>query len=109
MIWEYLVLKGVAYNMSKVACGGKAFRYDGEEFAIVFSNRQKEEVLLALEAVRESIASQSVVVYDSKKDTYKSVSVTISIGAGLSHSERLAQDVIKQADLLLYKAKKKRS
>jgi diguanylate cyclase (GGDEF)-like protein len=102
-----LVLKSVAYNMSKVACGGKAFRYGGEEFAIVFSNRQKEEVLLALEAVRESIASQSVDVYDSKKDTYKSVSVTISIGAGLSHSERLAQDVIKQADLLLYKAKKK--
>lgn len=102
-----LVLKSVANNMDKVACGGKAFRYGGEEFAIVFSNRQKEDVLSALENVRESIASQSVDVYDSKKDTYKSVSVTISIGAGLSNSERLAQDVIKQADLLLYKAKKK--
>jgi len=102
-----LVLKSVASNMDKVTCGGKAFRYGGEEFAIVFVNRKKDEVLSALEAVRESIALELVEVYDSKKDSYKNVSVTISIGAGLSNSERLAHDVIKQADLLLYKAKKK--
>jgi len=102
-----LVLKSVANNMGKVACGGKAFRYGGEEFAIVFANRKKDEVLLALEAVRESIELELVDIYDSKKDSYKSVSVTISIGAGLSNSDRIAQDVIKQADLLLYKAKKK--
>ena len=102
-----LVLKSVAQSMAHVSSGGKAFRYGGEEFAIVFSNKHKDEVLAALEDVRESIASQLVDVYDAKKEVYKGVSVTISIGAALSNSERLAQDVIKHADQLLYKAKKK--
>ena len=102
-----LVLKRVAANMDKVHSGGRAFRYGGEEFAIVFANRKKEDILAALEAVRESIASEKVEVYDSKKEAYKAVSVTISIGAALSNSDRHAQDVIKQADQLLYKAKKK--
>ena len=102
-----LVLKSVANNMNKVGASGKAFRYGGEEFAIVFSNRKKDDVLSALENVRESIGEELVDVYDSKKESYKGVSVTISIGAALSNPERLAQDVIKQADLLLYKAKKK--
>ncbi|MGB0941644.1 MAG: GGDEF domain-containing protein [Marinomonas sp.] len=102
-----LVLKSVANNMDKVTSGGKAFRYGGEEFAIVFAHKKKEDILSALEGVRESIASQMVDIYDSKKGVYKGVSVTISIGAALSNSERHAQDVIKHADQLLYKAKKK--
>ena len=102
-----LVLKSVAYNMGKVSSGGKAFRYGGEEFAIVFAHRKKEEVLSALEHIREAIAAEKVEVYESKKDAYKDVSVTISIGAALSNPERKTQDVIKQADQLLYKAKKK--
>ena len=102
-----LVLKSVAYNMDKVTSGGKAFRYGGEEFAVVFANRKKDEVLSALEQVREAIEAEKVAVYESKKEAYKDVSVTISIGAALSNSERDAQEVIKQADQLLYKAKKK--
>lgn len=102
-----LVLKSVAKNMDKVTSGGKAFRYGGEEFAIVFAHKKKEDILAALEDVRESISSEMVDIYDSKKDAYKGVSVTISIGAALSNSERHAQDVIKHADQLLYKAKKR--
>lgn len=102
-----LVLKSVAKNMDKVMSGGKAFRYGGEEFSIIFANKNKDEVLNALESVRNAIETEKVEVYDSKKDVYKEVSVTISIGAAHSNSERLSQDVFKQADVLLYKAKKK--
>lgn len=48
------VLKMVGARLSEVG-GGKAFRYGGEEFAVVFPDQQLEEALPHLDALRQSI------------------------------------------------------
>ena len=102
-----IVLKRVAKNVSKVIHGGRGFRYGGEEFAIVFSNRSAEDIQEALELVRQSIENEVVTLMrTNKKAKDKEVSVTISIGAAFSKSDRSAAEVIKMADDHLYKAKK---
>lgn len=102
-----VVLKRVARNVGKVTNGGKGFRYGGEEFAIVFSNRTVAEIEEALESVRKSIEAESIPLLASVKKTKKTtVSVTISIGAAFSATGRAAENVIKVADDHLYKAKK---
>lgn len=50
------VLRLVAAHLSGVGAGGRAFRYGGEEFAVLFSGRSRAEVLPALEELREAIA-----------------------------------------------------
>lgn len=100
-----VVLKRVAKNVARVTNGGKGFRYGGEEFAIVFANKSKQDVQEALELVRKSVESE-VVSLIQPKNKNKTVSVTISIGAAFAKSDRKAEDVIKKADDCLYKAKK---
>ena len=114
------VLRLVASKLSKVTGGGRAYRYGGEEFALVFAGKSIEECMPHLEAVREVIANYNIQLrnQDSRPhDDYQgrqrrgasaasSVSVTISIGV----SERLADhrspdEVLKSADQALYSAK----
>jgi diguanylate cyclase (GGDEF)-like protein len=49
------VLKMVGARLAEVDGGGKAFRYGGEEFAVLFPDQGTEEALPHLEALRESI------------------------------------------------------
>jgi diguanylate cyclase (GGDEF)-like protein len=49
------VLKMVAARIALVRNGGKAFRYGGEEFTVVFPRRITAEVLPCLEKVRQSV------------------------------------------------------
>jgi hypothetical protein len=115
------VLKMVAARVAQVQGGGKAFRYGGEEFTIVFNRRSADEIRVFLEAVRESIQHYEMVlrsderVKDKKagkesrgkntKAKVKTVSVTISIGVANSEQGLKPKDIIKKADQLLYKAK----
>ena len=115
------VLKMVASKVAQVQGGGKAFRYGGEEFTIVFNRKQAEDAFVFLEAVRESIQKYSMTLRsderaDDKKTGQalrgkgvkakpKTVSVTISIGVANSASGFSPSEVIKAADQLLYKAK----
>jgi GGDEF domain-containing protein len=50
------VLRMVAARLAKVGGGGKAFRYGGEEFAIVFAHCDADEAEDHLELLRETIA-----------------------------------------------------
>ena len=50
------VLRMVAARLARVGGGGKAFRYGGEEFAIVFAHADASEAEDHLEALREAIA-----------------------------------------------------
>ncbi len=86
-------------NVSKVIHGGRGFRYGGEEFAVVFSNKSIEEIQEALELVRQSIESEVVILEQTnKKAKAKEVSVTIMYRASaFSKSDRTAEDVIKAA------------
>lgn len=108
------VLRLVASVLTKVSGGGKAFRYGGEEFTIVFPHIGLAEALPHLEGLRAAIEKCP---YDyrgkqagkaKKKKAAKKLFVTISIGvAGRSEKHPETQAVIKAADAALYRAKKK--
>ncbi|HEX9451361.1 MAG TPA: GGDEF domain-containing protein [Burkholderiales bacterium] len=49
------VLKMVGARLAEVSGGGKAFRYGGEEFAVLFPDRNVEETSPHLEALRQNI------------------------------------------------------
>jgi diguanylate cyclase (GGDEF)-like protein len=113
------VLRLVASKLSKVTGGGKAYRYGGEEFALVFAARTAEQCLPHLEAVREVIANYAMHLrnQDRPQDDQVgrkrralaaagTVSVTISIGiAERQMDHRNPEQVLKSADEALYNAK----
>ena len=115
------VLRMVASKLRGVGGGGKAYRYGGEEFTILFHRKEREEVLSTLEELRRTIADYQMRLRSSdrpssskegKKLRYGSnrgngtVSVTVSIGVAESSADRRRPaDVIKAADQALYRAK----
>lgn len=121
------VLRMVAAHLGRVGGGGRAYRYGGEEFAIVFPRRCPVEALEHLDAVREAVAGAGFVVRSGKPappaggerrkgkgaraggaKAPGTVSVTISMGVAGPGSGGAASpaEVLKQADKALYKAKK---
>jgi PleD family two-component response regulator len=116
------VLKMVAKKMLVVGGGGKAFRYGGEEFTILFPGKRIGDALPHLENVRKSIEEYRMAIRgddrpgdpkqgEGKRGSRSSsaeVSVTISIGvaeSGEGHGSSAA--VMKAADKALYRAKSK--
>ena len=116
------VLKMVAARIGRVGGGGKAFRYGGEEFTILFPGRGVDEALPVLEALRAEIEAYQLALRDADRPRKSkgakrqrggwrgkdSVSVTVSMGVA-ERGERLAtpQAVIDAADRALYRAKEK--
>jgi GGDEF domain-containing protein len=117
------VLKLVATRLGEIDGGGKAFRYGGEEFAVLFPERRLEEALPHLESMRESIERYRMAVrgLDRPKDPEagsrmraaaagspdRSLSVTISIGAAERDGMLTAPgQVVRAADAALYRAKR---
>jgi GGDEF domain-containing protein len=119
------VLKMVARKMMDVGGGGKAYRYGGEEFAILFSGRRSTDALPHLEELRKTIADYRLSLRggDRPKDQRQGkgkrgngsgrgegsyVSVTVSIGVAESgNGLDNVEEVMKAADKALYKAKGK--
>lgn len=114
------VLRMVAANIKQVNGNGKAFRYGGEEFTILFPGKSIEEALPYLEEVRQVIEKRAFILRGKNrpKDKPKTVTksnnptkklhVTISIGAAEKTNEtKVPQDVMKNADKALYRAKMK--
>jgi diguanylate cyclase (GGDEF)-like protein len=115
------VLKIVASKMALVTGGGKAYRYGGEEFTVLFKGRELETCIPHLEAVREDIAHYSITLREkssrpknvkegkSKRAPNrkpKGISVSISIGVAKKTAELTTPEmVLKAADKALYKAK----
>lgn len=105
------VLKMVAGCLEKVKGGGKAYRYGGEEFTILFPKKRLEDTLAHLENLREKVSKQTYHYKRKTKDgktRLQKLRVTISIGVAEKNSERKTlEDVMKAADQALYRAKKK--
>ncbi|WP_137823347.1 diguanylate cyclase [Pseudomonas sp. D(2018)] len=114
------VLRLVASRLRKVGGGGKAYRYGGEEFTILFPGKSVEDCMPHLEAVRQAIEQYQMHLRDQvsrpKSDetgrakrgapSGQTASVTISIGvAGRDAEQRTPEEVIKAADQALYSAK----
>jgi diguanylate cyclase (GGDEF)-like protein len=114
------VLKLVAVCIKGVGGGGKAFRYGGEEFTIIFPGKEAEEAIPYLEELRECIANRGFIKRSksrpkekpaeivTKKSSYKKLYLTVSIGAAEKNEKnKNAEEVIVAADKALYRAKSK--
>lgn len=116
------VLKMVAKKILSVAGGGKAYRYGGEEFTILFPGKRTADAMPHLENVRKSIEEYRLAIRsddrpkDSKQGEVKrgktssaaGVSVTISIGVAEStEGQTNSSEIMKAADKALYRAKSK--
>ena len=115
------VLRLVASKLSKITNGrGRAYRYGGEEFAIVFAGKTLDECMPHLEVIRETIANYSIHLrnQDSRPQDDQqgrqrragsqasTVSVTVSMGVAERLPEhRNPEEVLKAADQALYAAK----
>ena len=112
------LLRMVGARLAGVGGGGRAYRYGGEEFAVLFPAKSAEEIVPYLEALRIGIAASAFTVRGRRRPRGKpekprasggrqKVSVTISIGvaeAGRQHPT--PERVIEAADAALYRAKK---
>ncbi|SDY61724.1 GGDEF domain-containing protein [Tindallia californiensis] len=110
------VLAMVASVLKNVESGGKAYRYGGEEFTIVFPGKGLTEILPVLDELRKTIAQQTY-LYKPKpmkkpqkrgSSRGKNLRVTISIGvAEKNHRFKTPEEVRTASDKALYRAKKK--
>ena len=118
------VLKLVAARLAEVEGGGRAYRYGGEEFCVIFDSCLLETALPHVEKIRLDIAGYQMTVRGGgrPKDaqagnklrqagaaagaTEKILSVTVSIGVADPEGPRSTPaDVIRAADKALYRAK----
>ena len=112
-------MRKVAKQLERVGGGGKAYRYGGEEFAILFPGCVPKEVLTNFEQLRASIEDVKFGLRAKDRPlekpehskangkSPKKVSVTVSIGAAGRGDRRSApSEVITFADRALYGAKK---
>lgn len=111
-------LRFVAAKLESISSGGKAYRYGGEEFTLLFPNRSKSECKDALKAIHRAISESRFTLRAKdrpreKPETpvksgkmSKGVKITVSIGvASCKNGSTTPREVIKKADAALYKAK----
>ena len=117
------VLKMVAGQMLRVSGGGRAYRYGGEEFTVLFPRRDVRHALAHLEKLRAAIEKAAFKLRGEDRPDIKptgvkprqlaklkaarqdSVSVTVSIGVAQREDEQEPSEALKAADQALYRAK----
>ena len=114
------VLRLVARQLAQVGGGGKAYRFGGEEFTLVFASNDLKVVTEEVDRLREGIAAYPLLVRDRPKRPSGSrqgkkqrgcrakdqtLHVTMSFGVALRQRNEDAEGVMKRADKALYKAK----
>ncbi|SDJ65058.1 GGDEF domain-containing protein [Microbulbifer yueqingensis] len=100
--------------------GGRAFRYGGEEFVLVFRGRNRERAERALEDMRKRIAGYPLRIRGANRPHNKSagkrlrgrggsqsIKTSVSVGlASASRDMRSPDEVLAAADKALYRAKR---
>jgi diguanylate cyclase (GGDEF)-like protein len=111
------VLRMVAGRLENVAGGGRAFRYGGEEFAVLFPGKTAAESAPHLETLRAAVAGASFTKRGKDRPKQKPktprprdasarpLAVTVSIGAAQARGAAVPDEVVKAADRALYRAK----
>lgn len=79
----------------------RLFRYGGEEFAMVIGDLQNNSAEATAERLRAAVAGQNVILASGG-----TVNVTISAGVAVHAQPMTAQDLVRQADAALYRAKR---
>jgi len=111
------VLRLVAARLAQAPGGGTAYRYGGEEFALVFPGKGQDECLPHLEELRETVETSHFTMRrrfrprvkpktDKGKKTRQAITITVSIGvAERNHRNSSPDQVVQAADKALYRAK----
>ena len=112
------VLRMVAGRLARVDGGGRAFRYGGEEFAVLFAGKTTDESAPHLEKLREAVANATFTKRSKDRPKRKpksppargasakqQLAVTVSIGVSQARGALNPDDVVKAADKALYRAK----
>ncbi len=115
------VLRKVGARLARIDFG-RAYRYGGEEFAVVMPATDQGEAVERLEELRELIAKEPFGLRTTPRGgarsgksrsrrgkssaARKSRRVTVSIGVAQSAAGRSASEVLKAADQALYRAKR---
>jgi len=116
------VLQMVASKLAAVRGGGTSYRYGGEEFTVLFPGKGPTHSRPHLEELREAIAGASFRLRGKdrpdvapprgamapKAAPVRKVSVTVSIGLAEAGGDGTLspEEILKEADKALYKAKK---
>jgi len=110
------VLRLVASRLQQCTGNGKAYRYGGEEFGVLYPGRSLKETSAALEALRIDIETsgfnprrgerRAAAGIQDEEDDANPLRVTVSIGAAESGNSRSDPwNILKAADQALYDAK----
>ncbi|HLQ58204.1 MAG TPA: GGDEF domain-containing protein [Gemmatimonadales bacterium] len=111
------VLRLVAARLAQAPGGGTAYRYGGEEFALVYPGKGQEECLPHLEELREIVETSRFTMrrrfrprvkpkIDKGKKSRQAITITVSIGvAERNHRNASPDQVVQAADKALYRAK----
>lgn len=109
------VLQAVAGELRRER-RGRAFRYGGEEFCLLFTGARSREAVRMCDQTRRAVEQMRVRIRSApkkprggqavKRREDVETNVTVSIGVALRDAQtRLAADVLKAADQALYQAK----
>jgi len=111
------VLRLVAARLAQASGGGTAYRYGGEEFALVFPGKGQDECLPHLEELRETVETSRFTMRrrfrprikpkaDRGRKSRQAIVITVSIGvAERNHRHGTPDQVVQAADKALYRAK----
>ncbi|PLR77700.1 hypothetical protein CU633_09845 [Bacillus sp. V3-13] len=94
---EVLREMGKMMNEIAVKYDGQAFRYGGEEFALVIRNHDKEYLLQFFTEFYEYLNNNTF--------TENGLKITMSFGIACSKQDQSSEEMISEADKLLYMAK----
>ncbi len=115
------VLRLVAARLAEIEGGGTSYRYGGEEFCVLFSDRTLDQALPHLEVLRKDIENYKMAVRGgdrprereagtrlrATRSPDKTLSVTVSIGAAERDDTLIRPTlVIRAADEAMYRAKR---
>ena len=117
------VLRMVGAQLARSPGGGRAYRYGGEEFTILFPGKSRQEAVEHLERVRRMVEDATFTLRHWRRPRKKPVNpgggklaeagrpkqlgVTVSIGVAESGGSDVGPDeVLRKADQALYRAKK---
>jgi diguanylate cyclase (GGDEF)-like protein len=111
------ILRMVGARLIDIGGGGRAFRYGGEEFAVLFYGKGVDQIREHLETLRRTIEAAPFMLRAAGRPhvrperppaggARRRIAVTVSIGvAGTDGVPGTPDDVVKAADAALYRAK----
>src|SRR6266550_3437289 len=110
------VLRLVAARLAQAPGGGTAYRYGGEEFALVFPGKGQDECLPHLEELRETVETSHFTMRrrfrprvkpknDKGRKSRQAITITVSIGVAERNRNSSPDQVVQAADKALYRAK----